>query len=89
MRVPTDGMPAWMVSMRRAAQEVVKEADIREIVQTQMQKAKSGDKEAIKFVFEQVLGGSAFKGATFIQTQKNYHGRRRKRAEVVNPEDRS
>jgi hypothetical protein len=61
-----------MVAMREAAQECVSANDIKAIVQAQIEKAKKGDKDAMKFVFEQVLGGSAFKGATF--TQNHYYG---------------
>jgi hypothetical protein len=66
-------MPAWIVAMREAARAEIKDDDIREIVRNQVARAKAGDKAAISFVFDQVLGGSAFKGATF--NQNHYYGR--------------
>jgi hypothetical protein len=52
--------------MRQAAQEVLKEEDVKTIVANQVEKAKAGDQAAIKFVFDQLLGGP-LKGATFVQ----------------------
>lgn len=66
-----DGLPPWMAKMRQAMADLVKEDDIKEIVQKQIERAKAGDQNAIKFVFGQLLGGEAFKGATFIQNN-NY-----------------
>ena len=37
------------------------------IIANQVKAAKEGNKDAIKFVFEQLLGGSHMRGATFIQ----------------------
>jgi hypothetical protein len=65
-------LPPWMQAMRSAARAEVKPEDIREIVQSQVKRAKDGDQKAIKFVFEQLLGGAELKGATFIQN--NYMG---------------
>ncbi len=74
-------LPAWIVGMRKAAQEVITEKDIKEIVKSQVKRAKEGDKGAIKFVFEQVLGGSHMKGATFIQN--NYRDDPNKATKVL------
>ena len=64
---PEKALPEWLMMMRRAATDSINEADIREIVRRQVERAKDGDKNAIKFVFDQVLGGAAMKGATFVQ----------------------
>ncbi len=61
------GLPPWMAKMRAAATNAITETDIAEIVQNQVKRAKAGDQNAIKFVFDQVLGGAQLKGATFIQ----------------------
>lgn len=50
-------MPAWMMMMRAAAQKAITEADVTEIVRKQVELAKQGNKDALKFVFGQVLGG--------------------------------
>jgi hypothetical protein len=60
-------LPPWMAALRAAAQKYIQPADIEEIVRNQVTAAKGGDKAAMKFVFEQVLGGAALKGATFVQ----------------------
>lgn len=60
------GLPPWMARMRQAAVDSITETDVKEIVQSQVAKAKQGDPAAIKFVFDQLLGGG-MKGATFIQ----------------------
>jgi hypothetical protein len=60
-------LPPWMAVLRAAAQKYIQPADIEEIVRNQVTAAKAGDKAAMKFVFEQVLGGAALKGATFVQ----------------------
>ena len=62
-----DALPPWVVKMRQAAQSVIQPSDIEAIVRKQVDKAKEGDPAALKFVFEQVLGGAALKGATFVQ----------------------
>jgi hypothetical protein len=61
------GLPPWMAKMRRAAMDAISEEDIKAIVQNQVKRAKDGDAHAIRFVFDQVLGGGQMKGATFIQ----------------------
>ncbi len=65
-------IPEWMKKMRDAAQACIGENDIKEIVENQVKRAKEGDQHAIKFVFDQVLGGAAFKGATFVQNNNTY-----------------
>lgn len=62
-----EGLPPWLAAMRRAAMEGVTEKDVTDIVAHQIALAKKGDHKAIKFVFDQVLGGNQLKGATFIQ----------------------
>lgn len=62
-----DGLPPWMSMMRNAAMKHVTQADIDQIVKSQMDLAKKGDRNAIKFVFDQLLGGASFRGATFVQ----------------------
>ena len=62
-----DCLPPWMLAMREAARAAVTKGDIEEIVKNQIARAKTGDKAAIAFVFDQVLGGNELKGATFIQ----------------------
>jgi hypothetical protein len=61
------GLPPWMAKMRSAAQRAISEADVEAMVQAQVKKAKEGDDKALSFIFNQVLGGSQIKGATFIQ----------------------
>ena len=56
----TGGVPEWMQRMRDAAQQVVTEEVMEAIVQKQIDLAKEGNPAEIKFVFEQLLGGSAF-----------------------------
>ncbi len=60
----TQTMPAWITAMRAAAQSAISESDIKEIVEAQLKRAKSGDSAAIKFIFDQVIG---MKGMTLIQ----------------------
>jgi rubrerythrin len=64
--------PSWVVTMRQVAMNALKESDIEAIVANQVEAAKKGDRNAIRFVFEQVLGGQAVKAATYVQN--NYHG---------------
>ncbi len=66
-------MPSWVAAMRQAAMDGISEQDVREIVAHQVALAKDGDKNALKFVFDQVLGGAHIKGATFVQNN-NYDG---------------
>lgn len=61
------GIPKWMQVMRMAAQEVITPEDVKEIVKNQVKRAKEGDRNAIAFVFGQVLGGDQMKGMTLIQ----------------------
>src|SRR5690349_8466779 len=60
-------LPPWVAKMREAAMNSITEADIKEIVQAQVKRAKEGNAAALKFVFEQVLGGAQLQGATFVQ----------------------
>lgn len=65
--IPGEALPPWLLAMRQAAMDAIKPDDIKEIVANQVKKAKDGDPAALKFVFDQVLGGAQLKGATFIQ----------------------
>lgn len=60
-------LPAWIQLMRDAAMKCIKQEDIELMVTKQVEKAKAGDEKAMKFVMEQILGGAALKGATFVQ----------------------
>lgn len=66
----SDVVPAHIRAMREAVSGAVSADDIKEIVQKQVQRAKEGDSQAIKFVFDYCVGGMDLKGATFVQ--KNY-----------------
>lgn len=66
------GLPPWVLAMRRAAKEALGESDVVDIVKGQVARAKQGDQGAIKFVFDQLLGGNELKGATFVQN--NFYG---------------
>lgn len=71
--VTSQGMlPPWVQMMREAAMSRIKPADIEAMVDKQIEKAKAGDEKALKFVFEQVLGGASMKGATFVQNNYQY-----------------
>lgn len=60
-------LPRWLQMMRDAAMGAISKEDVKEIVTNQVKRAKAGDQNAIRFVFDQVLGGAQLKGATFIQ----------------------
>lgn len=68
-----DSAPSWLTELRRAAADALKPEDVKAIIQHQIDAAKKGDRGAIKFVMEQLLGGAALKGATFVQNI--YEGR--------------
>jgi rubrerythrin len=53
--------------MRDVAHKHLTEDVVEKIILGQIEAAKKGDRNAIKFVFDQLMGGAAFKGATFIQ----------------------
>jgi hypothetical protein len=59
-------LPDWLMKMRRAAVESISEEDVKQIVQAQVKAAKEGNRGAIKFVFDNLLGGN-LQGTTFIQ----------------------
>lgn len=65
------GLPPWMAKMRQAAMQSISEADVQAIVRGQIDAAKKGNKDAIKFVFDYILGAQQFKGATIVQNN-NY-----------------
>lgn len=54
-----DGAPAFMAKLRMAMFNGVTEDDVSDLVKSLMQRAKDGDKEATKLVFEYLLGGKA------------------------------
>jgi hypothetical protein len=60
-------LPPWIMMMREAAMKAISISDVADIVKDQVARAKKGDQNAIRFVFDQVLGGAQLKVATFIQ----------------------
>lgn len=66
-------LPPWMTAMRQAAASAITEQDLKAIVQKQVEKAKEGDPNAVKFVFDLAMGGAP-KGATFVQNINHFHG---------------
>lgn len=62
-----ENLPPWIATMRRAAMGAVNEDDIREMVANQVKKAKEGNRDALKFIFDTVLAGAQMRGATFVQ----------------------
>ena len=65
--IPSQSLPPWLDLMRKAAMEEITVADVKDIIRSQVKLAKTGNPQATKFIFEQVLGGSVMKGATFVQ----------------------
>lgn len=65
-------VPLWIQKMRAVAAKHLSDGLVEEIILNQINAAKRGDKNAIRFVFDQLMGGQALKGATFIQN--NYCG---------------
>lgn len=51
-------VPAWQDQLRRAMFDSVKESDITEIVANMVKRAKDGDSQACRMVFEYVMGGN-------------------------------
>ncbi len=68
---PLATLPNWMMAMRQAAMDAISEKDVKAIVRSQIDKAKQGDRNALRFVFDYVLGGQQMRGATFVQNN-NY-----------------
>lgn len=60
-------VPVWIKRMRDVAQKHLTQDVVDSIVKNQIEAAKRGDRNAINFVFNQLMGGQALKGATFIQ----------------------
>jgi hypothetical protein len=71
-RKETEGLPPWLRAMREAAMDAVSTSDVTEMVKCQVEKAKKGDRQALQFVFDKILGGDQLKGATFVQ--QNFYG---------------
>lgn len=65
------GLPPWMAAMRAAAQNAITADDVREIVVEQVKRAKRGNRDALKFVFEHVIGTKAYGPLTLVQNN-NY-----------------
>ena len=65
-------VPPWIQRMREMSQKHLTEDVVEQIVTAQIDRAKKGDRNAINFVFNQLMGGQALKGAKF--TQINYGG---------------
>ena len=60
-------VPPWIQGMRDMSQKHLTEDVVESIIVGQIDRAKKGDKNAINFVFNQLMGGQALKGATFVQ----------------------
>ncbi|HUX16240.1 MAG TPA: hypothetical protein VMW52_07185 [Phycisphaerae bacterium] len=65
-------VPPWIQRMREMSQKHLTEDVVESIVVGQIERAKKGDRNAIRFVFDQLMGGQALRGATFVQN--NYGG---------------
>lgn len=57
---------AYQSTLRAAAFNSISEDDVREMMETQVKKAKQGDSKAVSFVFSQILG--AKQSVSFNQT---------------------
>lgn len=55
--VPVDPVVGWQAELRQAAFNALNASDVKEIVQAIVTKAKQGDPQACKMVFEYLLGG--------------------------------
>ena len=60
-------VPPWIQKMRDLATKHLSEDVVEQIITGQIERAKKGDRNAIQFVFNQLMGGQALKGATFVQ----------------------
>lgn len=78
-------LPPWVMKMRQAAMDAISENDIKAIVQAQVERAKKGDANALKFIFDQVLGGAELKGATFVQNVYQGDGERPDKPTAARP----
>ena len=76
-------VPPWIQKMRDMAQKHLTEDVVEQIITNQINAAKKGDRNAIRFVFDQLMGGQALKGATFVQN--NYDGRAESRPDAPLP----
>jgi hypothetical protein len=50
-----DDVPAWQAKLKSAAFDAISESDVSEIVKAMVAKAKTGDANAVKMVFELLL----------------------------------
>ncbi len=67
---PEEGLeqlPDWMVAIRQAAAGAVSADDVKAIFAKQVELAKTGDRSAAKFVFEQARAFSEVKGLKLVQ----------------------
>ena len=67
--LPAPSVGDWMQKLRAAMFDAVKEAEIKEICEGLVKRAKEGDAQATRMLFEYVLGGS--RGPQVV-TQNNY-----------------
>ena len=56
-QISKTAFPPWMQSLRKAVDAELKEGDLQEIVRAFIDKAKSGDDKAARFVLEYLMGG--------------------------------
>lgn len=77
--VPVDPVVGWQADLRQAAYNALNGDDVKQIVEAIVKKAKQGDPQACKMVFEYLLGGKGSPGApaspsTVNNVQVNYTG---------------
>lgn len=70
----TQQLPTWMLELRKALQQQIKPDDVEQIMAKQIELAKKGDRNAAKFVFDQMGQLASLKGATLVQHNHHYHG---------------
>lgn len=65
---PRSEFPTWLARLRDAARQSITEDDVREMVKEQVKQARAGDTQALRFVFDYILGGrSLAPSVTLIQ----------------------
>lgn len=75
--VPVDPVAGWQAELRQAAFNSVNAGDVAEIVKAIVAKAKHGDPQSCKMVFEYLLGGKGGAATPAIavnNVQMNYGG---------------
>lgn len=80
-----------ITSLRTAILEGITSDDIKIMVAKQVEKAKEGDKDALRFVFDYVLGGKSAGAPSKLIQNNNYYGKGSKDidGEVPSPAIRS